>query len=446
MLEIRKALVARGASVCIATHGGTHEKLLRDAGVPYAIVGERFTEARSRELVKNGAGMGSPNQSMWSDAELESYAKAEAKFFRENDVAVAVTGFTLTTLLSTRLAGIPLVTEHAGSFVPPVWEKKTIEPFLSQPLSFLNRMPRFVKRWFNNLGIDKVGMHCGGFNRVAKKLGVEGVPSFAALLLADLALVTDTADVLGISEEEMEAWRPSGRGYRASTRLKYAGPIFAHIEGDLPERVARFLDRSGPAIYVAITSSQASEVRGVVEAARGAGARVLVAATVHDLGDLESDDVMIGGILPSHLVMPRVDVAITAGGQGSVQCAMAAGTPLVAIPLQPEQDFNGQIVERHGAGARITMRDAMSPRLAELVRRILGDASFEEGAMRVKASYARVDGPGRAADAILELAQRSSQARDRVVEGGARGMDDPGRVPESVEQARIAPVLHGDAE
>jgi hypothetical protein len=36
---------------------------------------------------------------------------------------LAATGFTLTTLLSTRLAGVKLVTEHAGSFVPPIWER-----------------------------------------------------------------------------------------------------------------------------------------------------------------------------------------------------------------------------------------------------------------------------------------------------------------------------------
>ena len=60
---------------------------------------------------------------MWSDDELRAYATAEEAYFREHGVRVAVTGWLLTALLSTRLAGIPLVTEHAGSFLPPVFER-----------------------------------------------------------------------------------------------------------------------------------------------------------------------------------------------------------------------------------------------------------------------------------------------------------------------------------
>ena len=47
--------------------------------------------------------------------------------------------------------------------------------------------------------------------------------------------------------------------------------------------------------------------------------RILVARTIHDLRDLATDHVMIGGVLPSHLVMPQVDLAVTTGGPG--QCA-----------------------------------------------------------------------------------------------------------------------------
>lgn len=402
MLEIRRALVARGAEVCVATHGGVHEKILKDENVPYTIVGEPFSDERSREFVRKGAGMGPPGQSMWSDAEIESYAKAEARFFEENDVAVAVTGFTLTALLSTRLAKIPLVTEHAGSFVPPLWEQGKIEPFLHMAIPGANYLPRFLRRTLSNIGINNVKFHCAGFNRIADKLEIERVPSFAALLLADLTLVTDTPDVLGVDASAMEEWRPRGKGYRPSTRLRYAGPIFAQLDLPLPERAARFLEGDHPVIYVAITSSKEDEVRGVVRSLASTGARILVASTVHEVAELESDSVLIEKTLPSHLVMPKVNLAVTAGGQGSVQCAMAAGCPLIAIPLQPEQDFNGQVVERHHAGVRISMKDAMTPAIAGLARKILADSTYREGARRIQESYAKVDGPGLAADAILE--------------------------------------------
>ncbi len=64
MLAIRRALLARGARVTVATHGGTHERLLRQLGVPYDIVGPAMTEERSRRFVHHGPGIGAPSQSM----------------------------------------------------------------------------------------------------------------------------------------------------------------------------------------------------------------------------------------------------------------------------------------------------------------------------------------------------------------------------------------------
>jgi hypothetical protein len=341
---------------------------------------------------------------MWSDAEIEAYATAEAQFFRERGVQVAVTGFTLTTLLSTRLAGAKLATEHAGSFVPPIWERKLIEPFVSFPLPLVDHLPYAARRFVANLGINYVQNYCAGFNRVARRLGVEGVPSFASLLLGDLTLVPEAPEVLGIPAAELEAWRPAAKGYRAGMLLRYSGPLFAELDRPVPERVLRFLDGARPITYVAITSSTAEQVRAVVRALRAVDTRILVAGTVHALADLEDDRVLVEGVLPSHRIMPRVDLAITAGGQGSVQCALAAGTPLIVLPLQPEQDWNGQLVERHGAGRRLSFAAAASPKLAALARTLLTDTTYRDNARRIRDCYARLDGPGLAADAILDYA------------------------------------------
>ena len=138
MLEIHRALRERGAPVRLATHGGTHQNLLGRAGVDYDLIEPRLTPARCAELVRSGPGLGPPDQSMWTDDELLAHAGAEATYFRDHDVSVVVTGFALTTLLSTRLAGIPLVTEHAGSFVPPLAERGLLPlptgPSLPPPL------------------------------------------------------------------------------------------------------------------------------------------------------------------------------------------------------------------------------------------------------------------------------------------------------------------------
>jgi len=63
-------------------------------------------------------------------------------------------------------------------------------------------------------------MYTGGFNRVASELGIEGIPSFAALLLGDLALATDVPELLGIPREQLDTWTPRRpERYRRGARV-----------------------------------------------------------------------------------------------------------------------------------------------------------------------------------------------------------------------------------
>ncbi len=179
------------------------------------------------------------------------------------------------------------------------------------------------------------------------------------------------------------------------------GPLFAHLPIPVPPEVDAFLDGPGPLIYVAITSSPPSLIRAVVRALRPLGARILVAGTIHDLADLNDDRILVGGVLPSHLIMPRADLAITAGGQGSVQTAMAAGIPLLGIPLQVEQDLNVTLLQRRGAALRLPTRHAGTPRVAALARTLLTDSAHRSAAQAIRKAYDATDGPANAADQIL---------------------------------------------
>jgi UDP:flavonoid glycosyltransferase YjiC (YdhE family) len=353
MLDIYHALRRRGAQVRIASHGGTHENQLR---VPYDIVEPRMDHERCVRFVQNGLGLGPADQSMYTDDELREHALAEAEYFREHGITVAVTGIALSTLLSTRLAGIKLVTEHAGSWVPPVLDPRVLE-----------------LTWY-----------CDGFNRVADELGVPRIPSLPELLCGDLTLIPEVPQVLGVPAGEL------------GDRFRYTGPLFAHLDLPVPDRVSAFLDRPGPVVYVALTSTSPDLIRRIV---RQLHTRVLVAGTVHDLADLAGDDVLVEGVLPSHLIMPRVDLAITTGGQGSVQTAMASGTPLLAVPLQPEQQHNIDLLHRLGAAESLDL-----DQVGTQVDKMLGSGSHRAAARRIQAWYDEVDGPDRAAEAIMEFA------------------------------------------
>jgi UDP:flavonoid glycosyltransferase YjiC (YdhE family) len=408
MLEIYRALrqsggsAAGAAGIKVVTHGGPHESLLRAAGVPYHVLGPGVSTRRYQEFLRSLPGIGPDDQSMWSDEELRSYAVAEAEYFARHRVTVAVTGWTLTALLSTRLAGIPLVTDHAGSFLPPVFDRGLL-PAPSMPVGRRGLCP--ARRWIQNAAPDRVLAYTAGLNRVAAELGVEPVPSFAALLLGDLTLVTDVPEVLGLPRAEVDGWTPRDpRRYRPGTRLRYTGPLYAHFDLPVPDQVRAFLAGRRPVIYVAITSSTPDLVRQVVRALEPTGTSILVAATTHDLSDLASDQVMVAGMLPNHLVMGDVDLAVIAGGQGSVQTALAAGVPFVGIPLQPEQDANVTFAQNQGAARLVPQKAAGTPTMTAVARDLLADAAARDSARRLKQIFAAVDGPAAAAQAVLEVA------------------------------------------
>lgn len=419
MLAIHSALRAMGERTCIASHGGPWECLLDDAGVAWTRLEPRMNAERCARFLGDLPGIGSPNQSMYSDEEMLIHAQSEADFMRRSGAEMAVAGFTLTTLLSSRLSGIPLATSHAGSYVPPVFEAGLMPTPSRPPLPLLALLPSNLQRRFMNWSPARTRIYCSGFNRVARKLGVEGVPSFAALLLGDLTLVTDVPAILGVSAEALESWRP-GRGYRAGTTLRFTGPLYARLELPVPERVERFLGQGSTVVYVALTSTSEAVVREVIAAVRRTGLRVLVSSTVHDLSDLDGGSVLVERLLPSDRIMPRVAVAVTTGGQGSVQTAVASGVPLVGIPLQPEQDLNVHLVQQQGMALCVPPQAVSSIATTNALRRLVEEPSYREQAQRLQSIVAQIDG-ARTAAQVISRYLADLRARGPSATVGARG-------------------------
>jgi UDP:flavonoid glycosyltransferase YjiC (YdhE family) len=176
--------------------------------------------------------------------------------------------------------------------------------------------------------------------------------------------------------------------------------MFARLDVPVPAAVQPFLDGSRPTAYVVLSSSTPGTLRAVAARVRDAGLRVIVGATIHDYGPNPDPDVVVAGILPSHEIMPRVDVSVTMGGQGSVQTAMASGTPLAGIPLHPEQELNVDLAVRQGMALAVAPRHAGTGRMTDAVRRLATQPPFRSAASRVRRLYEGIDGAARAAEAI----------------------------------------------
>lgn len=401
-VAIARALRDQGVPVAFAARGGPYEHLLGEAGFAWTRLEPPMDDARSRGFLDAVLGMGTTDPPFYGDDELAAAVDAEVAFLRAVAARAVVVGFTLTAYLSSRVVGVPLVTDHGGSFVPPVLAQGLCPAPVAPPAPAMGWLPVGVQRWLANTVPAFLAASVADLDRHADRLGVERISGFVGLMCGDLTLVTELPEVLGVPREAVEGWRPRWPWrLRSGTTFRCTGPLYARLDRPLPAEVDAFLSADGPVVYVAPTSVDVGLLRALVARARDTGFRVLVAATVHDLSAMADARTLVAGVLPNHVVMPRVAAAVLMGGQGSVQTAMASGTPFVGLPLHGEQELNVAVAERAGCAIRMSTRDATSAgALATALRRLVEEPSFATAARVAAARYAGVDGAARAASAI----------------------------------------------
>ncbi len=409
MIEIYKELKRRNIEVVMATHGGPYEWLFEEEGIEYDIVHPHFTNERAREFVLTNTGEKGLAE-FYTPDELDVHVKNEIEYFELKSVTKVVTGFTLSCAISARASNISYYVTHLGSFVPPVFEKKMLVPTLVTDLKIFNYIPeKWLVALVNNL-MYKSKLATKSFNIVAQKYGVAPFNSMTEIMMADTVVVTDVPEILGIEKEELENWKPSVKNnkyYNHPSKLRYGGAIYAKLFGDVSEEIINFLDSPKPKIYVALTSGQSEVLKRVYEGIKDMDAQIIILTTLHNMKEIDSavsssqkKNILIVEHLPSHKVMPMVDLAIIHGGQGSIQTAIASGVPVLGIPLHVEQGLNVSILERHKAGIMQLKHRIMPDEVREKVTRILEDNNYKKNMLKLMSHQSKVDGVKRAADWI----------------------------------------------
>jgi MGT family glycosyltransferase len=108
--------------------------------------------------------------------------------------------------------------------------------------------------------------------------------------------------------------------------------------------------------------------------------------------------------IPHRPILERAACAVTHGGMGSTQKALAHGVPVCAVPFGRDQLEVARRVEIAGAGTRLPARRLRPDRLRAKVVQAM---TCTEGAQRIAAAYTATGGPSTAADALeTRLLQR----------------------------------------
>lgn len=104
--------------------------------------------------------------------------------------------------------------------------------------------------------------------------------------------------------------------------------------------------------------------------------------------------------IPALKVNAMADITLCHGGQGTLQTALCAGTPIVGVAAQQEQFINLSNIESHGAGIRIPRRKWDSRHIQKSIIRILEDERFKESVSVLQKHIQSNDGARNVAEAI----------------------------------------------
>ena len=232
------------------------------------------------------------------------------------------------------------------------------------------------------------------FHRVAKANGVSLPQGLFAGLTADLNLIASAPHLL-------PRWLEMPDGHQV------VGPVYANLPGEVPEFVTDLAAGPKPLVYFAVGSSGNREL--VLDVLRGLGradCQVLAPVRSHlHQEDLETLplNIHVTDWIPTHQLGDAVDLAITHGGEGTVQTSCVQGWPFIGIPLQLEQRFNVQRCVAFGSARLVSQKEARRADWAALVREALADDVMRSRARRVAELMKGLDGPGQAAEAICKL-------------------------------------------
>jgi UDP:flavonoid glycosyltransferase YjiC (YdhE family) len=168
-----------------------------------------------------------------------------------------------------------------------------------------------------------------------------------------------------------------------------------------------------PLVYVSFGTVAASQglfpdlYAAVVDGLADLPVRVLVtvgeAADPAALGALPPR-VHVERFVPQQHVLGAATAMVTHGGSGSVLGAMAAGLPLVVLPLFADQPDNAARVAALGAGLTVTGGPAAADQVGPAVAAVLDDPAYRAGASRVAAEMAALPTADQTATMLVELA------------------------------------------
>nr|MBA2451985.1 glycosyltransferase [Chloroflexia bacterium] len=118
----------------------------------------------------------------------------------------------------------------------------------------------------------------------------------------------------------------------------------------------------------------------------------------------QPDHVRIARHLEHGVLLPRCDVVITHGGFGTIMGCLAAGVPMVVMPVQGDQPRNAQRCADLGVGRVVGPKERTPEVIRAAVCAVLAEPSYRQNAARLRDEFAELPGMEHATALLEQLA------------------------------------------
>lgn len=192
----------------------------------------------------------------------------------------------------------------------------------------------------------------------------------------------------------------------------HVGPLRAPGIQNVPGQ-ARMpaIDAGRPFVFASLGTLQGQRFglfRRIAHACRALDVQLLIAHcggldAAQERALAQAGATWVCGFAPQQAVLARADAVVSHAGSNTVMDAIAARTPILALPIAFDQPGTASRVAHAGIGLKASPQFASSDHMAKLLKRLLNESSFASRLEALSGSVAASGGAPRAAD-IIEAA------------------------------------------
>ncbi len=222
-------------------------------------------------------------------------------------------------------------------------------------------------------------VHVGQMNKVRKEFGASRLPPDLRVMYTegDFVLYPDVPEFVPTAN------RPHTHHYVGICPWTPPAPK--------PMWWPRMLEDPKPKMLVALGSSGVLRVLpALLRALSKLPVSVLLSTAGREL-PVSGRGIYVADMLPLAETAAQASVVVSHGGSSGVYPAIAAGTPVLGLPSNADQQLATAVLRENGAGLGVRVEEASEGRLGKELERLLFDASYQLAAKRWAAVFQRYD-------------------------------------------------------